>query len=112
MNKEQAMQVRDGAKQAFVAKLVKLNAVRIAHGAPTMPRAVWSQALVSALIASGAITSAEAAEKAAVVLDSELGNSSQIGAVLVKEGHIKVEEVEQAALSFADEIQRLAQAKS
>jgi hypothetical protein len=108
MNKEEVLKMNEISMAAFVAKLGKLNATTIPHGAAIMPRAVWAQGMVSALIAVGVVKSEADAEKVQAVLASDLGNSSQLGAILVKNGTIKQQEVAQAASSFADEIAKLA----
>lgn len=97
---------------AFVAKLQSLGADKLAYGASIMPRAIWSQGMVSTMISAGIIQSEEAADKALVVLNSDLGNSSQLGAMLLKKGILVQEEAKQAASSFAAEIARLAAAKA
>lgn len=101
MNKEQILEVSEQAMAAFKARLVALNATSIAHGAAIMPRAIWAQGVVSAAIAVDAIASEAQAELLHIVLASDLGNSSQLGAMLLKKGFLKQESAAQAASSFA-----------
>ena len=65
-----------------------------------------------ALIAVGAIVSEAQAELVQVVLDSDLGNSSQLGALLLKNGTITRDSTQVAASSFAAEIAALAAKKA
>lgn len=112
MNKEQTLELNSNSMAAFVSKLQSLGADKLSYGAAIMPRAVWSQGMVSAMISVGIIQSEEQADKALVVFNSDLGNSSQLGAMLLKKGVIKQEQATQAASSFAAEIARLAAAKA
>lgn len=112
MNKEQMLEVSDNAKAAFISKLSALGADKVAHGGSIMPRVVWAQCLVSALIDAGVVSSEEQADKVNVILASDLGNSSQLGAMLVKAGTIKMQAATEAASSFAAEIAKRAAAKA
>jgi hypothetical protein len=98
-------------RQAFVQELKDSKNDRVAFGASVMPRAVWSRTLVLAMASVGVIR-AEDADGVLAVLDSELGNSSQLGTVLVESGDITREGAAQAATSLAETLRARAAAKS
>lgn len=85
----------------FVQNMKALNHVEIAHGADLLPRSIWSTALALALAERGVIE-AKQADAVAVVLNSDLGNSSQLGGALLKEGELKRQTAVQAGMSLAD----------
>lgn len=111
MNIETMVALQTAASAAFIQQLKTLGANELPFGADLLPRKVWAPCMVAALIAVGAVESAEQAEKILLVLDSELGNSSQFGAWLKKKGHIKVQEAKAAAFDFAALLKAKAEAK-
>ena len=111
MNKEAMLLVNQNAMAAFVSKLRNEKGDKLSHSEAIMPRERWSVCMVSALIAVGAITSEAQAELIQVVLNSDLGNSSQLGALLLKNKIITRETAQVAASSFAAEIAALAAKK-
>ena len=112
MNKEQMLEVSEKSMAAFVSKLGMINALQIAHGAAIMPRAIWAQGIVASLIDAGIVQSEEQAEKANVILASDLGNSSQLGAMLLKKGVLKQDSAQAAASSFAAQLAKAAAARA
>jgi len=101
MNKEEISKLQEVALESFKAQWEALFGRKLAYGASKMPREKWAPCMVSALIAVGAIESEAQAVKALAALDSAIGNSSQLGAELVKAKWLEVEEPAQAAFSFA-----------
>lgn len=99
MNAEEKKMVVIEARKAFVASLVNKT---IAHGAAVMPRGVWADGIIAAFLDAG-IMAPEAVdvEKAQAILGSELGNSSQLGSLLLKDGTLKQQGAEGAAEDYA-----------
>ena len=112
MNKEQVVAMQKNALGAFVAKLTALGGTKIPFGGELMSRERWANCIVAALIAANAITSAEAAEAALVVLDSSLANPSALMKTLIKDGVVTQEAATAAAVSFADELAKQIAARS
>ena len=73
------------ARDAFKLELSNQNATKVAFGASIMPRVLWARCLTLAIFAVDASGNPDAIE---AILDSDLGNSSQLGTQLVKEGFI------------------------
>lgn len=101
--------LQNQAKVAFVSELQAIGGTTIAFGASIMPRVVWAKCLTLAIASLGALGDPDAI---LAVLDSELGNSSQLGTQLVSEGTIKRTGVEVAAKSLAATLAERAAAKS
>ena len=85
--------IQNQAEASFLAALQALGWIEIAPSADLMPRDVWAQAIAGSLFDAGCIP-AERLEIAAIILDSPLGNASQLGAKLLKEK--KIRRLEQA----------------
>ena len=90
--------LQKSARLAFVAELQAIGGTKVSFGSSIMPRERWARCLTVALFTTGASMDAD---ECLVVLDSDLGNASQLGTALVKEEVIKVEAVEVAAGSLA-----------
>lgn len=97
------------AKAAFVVELKAAGGDRIAFGANVMPRVLWARCITLAIAAVDALGNPDAI---VTVLDSELGNSSQLGTQLVKDGVIVREGVEAAATSLTSLLAERAKAKA
>ncbi len=61
----------------------------IAIGADLMPRAIWAKATAFAIAKVGKEASLDAMAAAVVVLQTTVGNASQLGMKLKKEGFLK-----------------------
>jgi hypothetical protein len=88
MNTEDTRKIQIAAMNSFKAALAALKANEIAPGASIMPRSIWAQGIVAAMF-EAKLLQPESLESAFAILDSELGNSSQLGASLLKDGTIK-----------------------
>jgi hypothetical protein len=98
-------------KALFISNMKALGHSSVKHGADIMPRSIWASALALALAERGVIT-AEQADGVAVVLSSELGNSSQLGSLLLKEGELTRETAANAATSLAEMLADRAKVKA
>lgn len=87
-------------RNLFVSNMKALGHETVALGADVMPRAIWANAIALAMAERG-IISAEQADAVAVVLNSDLGNSSQLGAKLEKDGVLKRQSATAAATSLS-----------
>ena len=94
----------------FIQMMRALGHSSVKHGGDLLPRSVWSSALAMAMAERGVITPAQC-DAVAVVLNSDLGNSSQLGGALKKEGILKVEDAATAATSLTDLLAKLAAEK-
>ena len=103
MNAEDVKMIQAAAKAAFVEQLKADGATNVPFGGSIMPRAEWARCLTFALVATGCAM-VEDADKIAAVLGCELGNSSQLGMLLVKEGTITVGTAATAAASLSDQL--------
>ena len=95
----------------FINNMKALGHETVKHGADIMPRSIWASALALALAERGVIK-AEEADGLAVVLNSDLGNSSQLGTALLKEGELKREDAATAATSLLEILQKKAAPKA
>jgi hypothetical protein len=95
------------ALAAFLERLVSLGANAISFSADIMPREVWADCISFAIFATNSQNDAEAIK---CLLDSTLGNSSQLGTYLLKEGHITRESKQAAGNSLAEALAKRAQA--
>lgn len=100
------------ARAAFIEVLLNGQAtLSIPFGGSLMPRETWARNLAMALAIAGAIP-AESADAVAAILNSDLGNSSQLGTNLKKEGVITETGAASAATSLASILAQRAQAKA
>lgn len=97
---EKAKLLQKKARASFVSNLQALGKTKIAFGADIMPRELWAQLVALSLAENGCIT-AEQADCVSVVLNSDLGNSSQLGTALLKEGVMERETAITASKSLA-----------
>ena len=95
------VELQTKAAVAFISALKGAGYDSIPFGGELLPRNRWAPCMLAALIAVGAVSSEEQADKLLAILDSELGNSSQYGSKLLKLGHIKRQEASAAAFDFA-----------
>ena len=101
MNEIEARKIQIAAKAAFIGALEQLGALEIGIGSAVMPREIWAQAMIAALVDSGILApETDDLNKAQAIFDSELGNASQLGALLLKEGTIKRRGASAEAESF------------
>lgn len=99
------------ARLAFISELAAIGGSKVAFGGSLLPRKSWSRSLALAMVEARAIQPTQA-DAVMVILDSDLGNASQLSANLVKEGAIVVQGAAQAAESLADVLAKRAAAKS
>ena len=98
------------SREAFVKELAAVGGTRIAFAGNVMPRETWARCLALAMASVGAIAP-EAADAVMAILNSDLGNSSQLGTALLKEGAITRESAVAASTSLASILAERAKAK-
>lgn len=104
MTKEERLKLVRESREAFIASM---QSKTIAHGADIMPRTVWADGMIAALVASGIMApERDDIEKAQAIFGSNLGNSSQLGTSLLKDGTIKMQGADDAAVDYAAELQK------
>lgn len=96
-------------KVSFVSNMHALGHKSLAFGSDIMPRQIWATALALALAEQGAIDASQA-DAIAVALNSDLGNSSQLGTALLKSGDLVRQDAAIAAVSLADILAKRAEA--
>jgi hypothetical protein len=103
MNAESQKKLELAAKAAFIESLRADKALEISHGAAIMPRSIWARAIIAALADCGALQ-LEKVDLALAILASPIGNSSQIGALLLKDGIMQQQGIGEASESYAEQL--------
>jgi hypothetical protein len=94
------------AEEGFKIALKACGADVISFAGDIMPRPVWSEGVVMALVYVGAIQP-EQCDTIKAVLNSAMGNSSQYGASLLKEGTIKRKSADNVSESLIEKASRM-----
>lgn len=103
MNAEEIKKIELAAEAAFVSSLRADKALEISHGAAIMPRSIWARGIVSAL-ADAKVLELSQADKALAILAGPIGNSSQIGAKLMRDGVLQQQGIGAASESYAEQL--------
>lgn len=100
--------LQNDAMAAFVKEMHAGGHKAVKFGGTVMPREQWAIWLAMAIAEVEMLGNPDGI---ACILQSPVGNTSQLGMLLVEEGHLTREEVAQAATSLADMLAARAKAK-